>query len=129
MCTLNTAGIHDELSAYSSWKPADWYRHHRMLQREAWRIARDCWVYQIPLRWLTWKDLQRIGSTPGVGNGGVTDHYQITLAFRDTDHTDPGGGFELSLPHTLLKKISARRLLMWYAHRYFKQRSRGKVIF
>ena len=114
---LNTSGIHDELSAFSRWSPLQWYKHLPMLKREGSRIAFDCITYKIPLRWLTAVDLKQIGTEPGVGKGGVTDHVAVTKAFGKTDHTDPGQGFELSVEG----RKSPHKIIMFWARHYYKQ--------
>ena len=114
---INLAGIHDELSAFSRWSLRQWYKHLPMLRIEAQKIARDCFEYDIPLRWLSARKLKVIGPNPNHRNGGVTDHVQVTKAFDKSDHTDPGEGFELSIPG----KRSPHSYLMFWAKRYLKQ--------
>jgi hypothetical protein len=124
---LNTGGIHDELASFSRWRPQDWYKRLRMLQREAWFIARDCHVYGIPVRWLDAPALKRIGSRPGKGKGGITDHVQVTRAFGQTDHTDPGPGFEKEIPKTASGapgKLSPRHTLMTWVRFYYKKQAK-----
>jgi hypothetical protein len=121
---LNTSGLHGELSGYSAWKPADWLKRLRMLQRAAWQYAKWSIKYQIPPRWLKAKQLRELGVSPGKGKGGITDHGQVSKAFGKTDHTDPGPGFEQ--PATEVKKgkkvrTVPRRLFMGYVKKYRKQ--------
>lgn len=123
---LNPTGIHDELASFSRWRPQTWFKHLRMIRREAWFTARDCRVYGIPVRWLRAADLERIGPRPGKGKGGITDHVQITLAWHQTDHTDPGMGFEQPIRSAggAPGKLAPRHVLMTWVRFYYKQQTR-----
>jgi hypothetical protein len=124
---LNKTGIHDELCSFSRWNQATWRKRLWMLRREGWFIARDCHVYRIPVRWLTAAQLKKIGTQPGKGKGGITDHVQVARAFGMTNHTDPGLGFEKAIPTAAGRPAhpASRWLLMAYAKRYYKQLEKG----
>jgi hypothetical protein len=58
-----------------------------MLRRSAYKVAKWCWLYDIPVRWLTDKQL---------ANGtakGLTTHVQVAQVFKKSDHWDPGPRF------------------------------------
>lgn len=63
-----------------------WADNPKMLEEIAQQIARWSVQYKIPLVWLTPADVR-------AGKRGVCDHHTISLAFRETDHTDPGPSF------------------------------------
>lgn len=124
---LNPNGIHDELAGFSRWRPQTWYKHLRMLRREAWFTARDCHVYEIPVRWLDAAALKRIGPNPEKGQGGITDHMQVTRAWGLTDHTDPGPGFEQAIPLTASRaksKLAPRHTLMCWVRFYYRKQAK-----
>ena len=116
---LNTTGLHCELAGYSAWKPADWLKRQRMLQRAAWQYAKWSIKYDIPIRWLTAKQLKQLTAVPGKGKGGFTSHAEISKAWGKTDHSDPGPGF-LTASGSPSKTVP-RLLLMGYVKKYRAQ--------
>jgi hypothetical protein len=84
--TGNARGIHYELCgrAYS----IDWAGAYAqaMLKLAARQAARDARKYGIPVRHLTVAELK-------AGQKGFVGHVDITNAFRESDHTDPGPKF------------------------------------
>lgn len=84
----NHDGLGFEHAGYSSQTPADWSDAYNttMLERSASLAAEKCREYRIPAEWLSVADLQ-------AGRRGLTSHNNVSLAFRRSDHTDPGPGF------------------------------------
>jgi hypothetical protein len=103
----NYDGLHVELCGYARWSSAEWKQRRRLLERAAWKVAKWCWQYSIPARWLT--DRQ-------VANGtarGLTTHKQVNDVFKRGVHWDPGPGFPrdhfLELVKGYLAEITAER--------------------
>lgn len=69
-------------------KPKRWsdYFHRRMLKRAATLTAGLCLAYDIPIQRLTVQDLKD-------GKRGICGHVDVSLAFRQSTHTDPGPDF------------------------------------
>lgn len=83
----NSDGLHVEICGYAKWSRSEWLQRKTMLRRAAWKVAKWCWLYDIPVRWLTDRQL---------GNGtarGLTTHKQVNEVFKRGHHWDPGGGF------------------------------------
>lgn len=85
----NKRGIHYELCgrAYQ----IDWAGTYAqaMLKLAAKQVARDCKKYGIPVRHLTVAQLK-------AGSKGLVGHIDISNAWRQSDHTDPGPRFPWS---------------------------------
>lgn len=91
--TGNKIGIHHELCARASygfvwWTDSSYARP--MLQRCARQVARDCRKWKIPIRRLSVQQLR-------AGAKGIVGHHDISLAFGESTHTDPGGSFPWGL--------------------------------
>lgn len=82
----NRRGIHHELCTKAG--SAQWHSlyHTSMLLRTAKQVARDCRKWQIPARKLTPAQVK-------AGEKGICGHVDISDAFGQSDHTDPGKGF------------------------------------
>jgi len=95
----NPISIGYETAAYAAFSRADWLtlEGRRMLERLAIEMAADAEIFDIPLRWLTGRqvNLIRAGNT---SIKGLSAHRQIDPAYR----TDPGDGFPYGY---LLKRI------------------------
>lgn len=103
----NSDGLHIEICGYAKWDTHQWRGHDPMLRRSAYKVAKWCWLYDIPVRWLSDRQL---------GNGtarGLTQHRQVSRVFKKSDHTDPGPNFPddyfLRLVKEYLEEISAAR--------------------
>ena len=59
-----------------------------MLRRSARLVAKLCKDHGIPVQYVDAEGLKR-------GDRGITTHHAVTLAFRKSDHTDPGEHFPL----------------------------------
>lgn len=79
--------------------------HQRMLRRGARLVARLCLAYDVPVQKITVRNLVD-------GVRGVCGHHDVSLAFRQTSHTDPGEGFPwglfMGLVRDYAKRIEAR---------------------
>ena len=87
----NSDGLHIEICGFAKWDRAQWRGHEPMLRRSAFKIAKWCWLYDIPARWLSDKQL---------ANGtarGLTTHVQVAKVFKKSTHWDPGPGFPKDL--------------------------------
>lgn len=70
---------------YAAFTPADWASPNAqaMLARSAELVADICTRRGIPVVFLDADALQR-------GEAGITTHVEVSKAFRETDHIDPG---------------------------------------
>jgi len=101
----NHNGIGVEHAGYSAQTAAQWDDpySHAMLWRSARLVASKCSQYSIPAVWLSAKDLT-------LGRRGITSHWNVSLAFRRSDHTDPGPNFPAERYVTWIRRVlSARR--------------------
>ena len=92
----NPRSIGIELCDWSQGDPNRWndYAHKRMLM-----LARDllhdlCHRHNVPLRYIDAAGLR-------VGKHGITTHYEVSQAFHQSDHTDPGPGFAPTMAYLL----------------------------
>jgi N-acetyl-anhydromuramyl-L-alanine amidase AmpD len=83
---LNEAGFHIEFAGYAKWTHTDWMIHKDMLHRAAYKAALRAKLYKIPVR-----QVGPIGLR--LGRKGFTSHNAVSLAWRKSDHKDPGPGF------------------------------------
>lgn len=81
----NHNGLGFEHAGYSAQTSTDWNDPYSraMLNRSARLAAAKCRQYGIPAVWLFPADLL-------AGRRGITSHWNVTRAFRRSDHTDPG---------------------------------------
>ena len=103
----NSDGLHIEICGYAKWDTGQWRGHEPMLRRSAFKVAKWCWLYEIPVRWLS--DRQLANGTAR----GLTQHRQVSKVFKRSDHTDPGPNFPnavfLEWVKEYLAKIEAER--------------------
>lgn len=90
---LNASGLHLEQSARAEWPRKDWLEARGMLERGAYKTAQWCRRYNIPIRWMSVKELRHHGSTPKRGAGGITSHANVSDAWNQSSHWDPGEHF------------------------------------
>ena len=91
MPTGNRIGLHVCLEGYARWTRDEWLAKGRDgLEGMAHDIAAWAKSYSIPLVRLTAADVK-------AGKRGICTHADITAAFRESTHTDPGSGFPLDL--------------------------------
>jgi hypothetical protein len=93
---LNFHGLHIEFASLSTWTTAEWMAHRPMLELGAYRVARWCHFFTIPVRFL---DAAHLRGAPADARGPkprcITTHKQVSDAFHRSTHQDPGPGFPL----------------------------------
>ena len=75
--------------------------HQKMLKRTAKLVARLCLAYDIPARFLSPADLK-------AGKHGITTHNNVSQAFHESTHWDPGFWPQkefMDLVHKYIKKF------------------------
>jgi N-acetyl-anhydromuramyl-L-alanine amidase AmpD len=84
----NTNSIGVEMAGYAAQTTRDWKdRYSRaVLERASGLVADICRRRRIPVRWLVADDLV-------AGRRGLTGHSEVSRAFKQSDHWDPGDGF------------------------------------
>lgn len=97
----NHDGLHVEICGRAGWDKERWLSDEvkPMLNRTAAKVAKWCWQYKIPRRWLTVIDLR-------ADKRGLTTHADVNAAFKRGSHWDPGPNF----PHDWFLK----RVIYWY---------------
>lgn len=90
---LNQEGLHIEQPGRLDWSRTTWLSHDRQLRRVAYHVAQWCRKYDIPVVWLTVQDLK----TKGEKAKGITSHNNVSLAFGQSNHGDPGQSFPLDV--------------------------------
>jgi len=106
---LNSNGFHIEQVGYAKWSKAAWLLHVKTIRRAAYKIALHKKKFQeaggkpIPLFFVDAAGLK-------AGQRGITTHAEVTKAFGQSTHTDPGTGYPVGL-------------VCWLARRYYKQLS------
>ena len=99
---LNGIGYHIEIAGFAAWTHDEWMQHRRRIENAAYRAALRCNSYRIPIFYRGPGYLMR---KPELG--GITTHADISKAFHQTDHTDPGINFPMDLFITMVQ---------WYAN-------------
>lgn len=87
----NAEGIHFELAGYAKQSAGEWDDAYSaaMLDRLAQLMAKLSDVYGIPLEYVGVEGLKaRVR--------GVTTHYDVSKAFKKSDHRDPGPNFPMN---------------------------------
>lgn len=87
----NLRGIHIEHAGFAGQSKEEWLDTYStaMLKRSARLTHELCLTYAVPEKYVNWEALRR-------GERGITTHYDVTLAFKQDDHTDPGIGFPMT---------------------------------
>ncbi len=101
----NHNGLGIEHAGYSIQSPLQWDDTYSraMLWRSARLVAAKCIEHGLPAAWLSPEDLL-------AGRRGITSHWNVTLAFRRSDHTDPGPGFPHERYVLWVQRVIAARL-------------------
>ncbi|QEM41576.1 lysin A, N-acetylmuramoyl-L-alanine amidase domain [Gordonia phage Forza] len=81
-----------------------WMNYPQMLEQIAQQVARWSKDYGIPLVVLSVADVK-------AGKKGICGHNEISLAFRQSDHTDPGPNFPKQWIVNRAKQINQKNLL------------------
>jgi N-acetyl-anhydromuramyl-L-alanine amidase AmpD len=86
----NHDGIGFEHAGTAKQTGRDWSDEYSatMLELSAELVAEKCVQYKIPPVWLTPADLQ-------AGRRGITSHNNVSQAFHQSTHWDPGSGFNI----------------------------------
>ena len=84
--TGNARCLHISLTGYASMSREDWLADDAKLRRTAEQIASWSQLYDIPLEFIDADQLR-------AGARGVHGHAEISAAWQEVDHTDPGPGF------------------------------------
>lgn len=94
----NHNGIHIEHAGRARQSPAEWRDDYSvdMLIRSAEISAEICRRYSIPVQYLGAAGVKR-------GLRGITTHAAVSLAFKKSNHTDPGRNFPI-VPYIQLVK-------------------------
>ncbi len=87
---LNEEGFHIEIAGHARWSLAQWMAHHDSITRAAYKASLRMKAHNIPFRFCTPADLK-------AKRHGITTHMNISAAFHQTDHQDPGHGFPMDL--------------------------------
>lgn len=85
----NTHGLHFEHAGYARQSKHEWaddYSTRMLRDVSAPLVAQRAAKYGIPVRWLTVADLK-------AGKSGITSHANVSAAFHESTHTDPGANF------------------------------------
>lgn len=94
----NMEGVHIEQVGTSTWSREEWLRRYMTLHHTAYKMAVWCHIYNFPPIWL---------SVDALKNGnirGVTSHNNVSLAYKRSDHTDPGVKYPYDYFLAALKK-------------------------
>jgi N-acetyl-anhydromuramyl-L-alanine amidase AmpD len=88
----NTNSIGVELAGFASQTARDWKDPYSstVLARASTLVADVCRRRRIPVRWLVADDLL-------AGRRGLTGHSEVSRAFEQSDHWDPGDGFPVDV--------------------------------
>lgn len=86
----NHNGIQIEMSGYAKQSPEDWADPYSttMLRRVAQLTAALCEKYEIPVEFVDAAGLIR-------GDRGITTHAEVSKAFKQSTHVDPGKSFPM----------------------------------
>lgn len=98
----NRQGIHLEHAGYAKQSSLEWVDAYSeaMLHRSAQVAAEICTRNHIPVRFVPAADLL-------AGAGGITTHVEVSRAWRQSDHTDPGPSFPMAHYLNLVIEASA----------------------
>ncbi|KQB84944.1 MULTISPECIES: peptidoglycan recognition protein family protein [Corynebacterium] len=97
MPTGNRIGYHFSLSGKAAWSREQWLARPKQLNSLAKILAAYSTAYGIPL-------ILRTADQVRAGKWGVCGHNEISLAFGESDHTDPGREF----PYDYVLALAAR---------------------
>lgn len=94
----NRIGLHICAMGRAAYSRDRWLSEARLLERTAMRYAEWSRLYGIPLVKLSPADVR-------AGRRGVCGHADISAAFRESDHTDPGGDFPYDVVISRAKQL------------------------
>lgn len=93
----NRDGIHISLAGLAAFSRDKWLSRGKQLDKLAEVVAAYCRKYGIPA-------IYRNAKALGEDKWGISTHAAAALAWRETDHTDPGLGFPMDV---LVDKVNA----------------------
>lgn len=87
----NRVGLGIEHAGYARQTPAEWGDPFsvRMLELSARLTASLCAKWGIPVEFCKAEQLRQ-------GSAGITTHYEVSQAFKESDHWDPGPNFPMA---------------------------------
>lgn len=85
---LNDTGLHIEIVGRASWTREQWLERDTTLLHAAVCVAAWCREYGIPSDMIL-----NPGALLVPGASGITTHRAVSLAWHQSDHTDPGANF------------------------------------
>lgn len=94
----NRIGLHVCAMGRAAFTRDRWLSETRLLERTAMRYAEWSRLYGIPLIKLNPTDVR-------AGKRGVCGHADISAAFRESDHTDPGANFPFDVVISRAKQL------------------------
>lgn len=96
---VNTSGLHVEHCGFARWTRDEWLDHLPTLERSAAKVARWCWTFAIPRRYLDVAELR-------AGKAGIVTHATASAAFPpNAGHSDPGPGFPRDVHLALVRRF------------------------
>lgn len=96
--TGNRRGFHLSFLAYASSRRGDWIAADNQLELGAAVVADWCRRYSIPVVKLSAEEVR-------AGKRGICGHGDVSAAWKESDHTDPGVGFPWDV---FLEKVKRR---------------------
>lgn len=93
----NRDGIHVSLAGQAAFGRDTWLRRGKQLDKLADVVAAYCKAYGVPAIYRNAADLK-------ADRWGISTHADAALAWRETDHTDPGKGFPMDV---IIDKVNA----------------------
>lgn len=94
----NRDGIHISLAGQAAFSRDTWLGRTRQLDKLADVVAAYCKAYGVPAVYRNADDLK-------ADRWGISTHADAAIAWRETDHTDPGKGFPMDV---LVDKVNQR---------------------
>jgi len=94
--TANARGVHGAAVGFAARTREQWLAHPKQLESMARWAANVGTRYNLPFRWLTPEQLREQVR-------GFCGHAEVSAAWREVNHTDPGPGF----PHDVVMKRAA----------------------
>lgn len=96
----NRRGLHTCAMGRAEWDRARWLREGKLLERTAMRYAEWNRSYGIPL-------VKISAAQAAAGTRGIVGHIDISAAFGESDHWDPGHNFPYDVVIARAKEINA----------------------
>lgn len=94
----NEKGLHVEQAGYAAWTREEWLARGQTLREAGGAVGGWCRQYGIPCRFLYAADLVRLSENGWPANmGGVTTHAEVSKAWHNSTHMDPGGGYPVDV--------------------------------